>query len=127
VTRVGPTGTSDRCATIYQATTANGNAATLIAALHWDIDKDVTKTAEDRRVVLYPRATAVLERQLDLRQQMLRRGAIRHEHLFFTADSEPIQRLSSLPRRSRRRGRNATTKSLAADLPIEDLARITTT
>ncbi len=57
------------------------------------IEKDVTKTAEDRPVVLCPRAIAVLERQLDLRREMIRLGAIHHEHLFFTADGEPIRRL----------------------------------
>jgi integrase len=58
------------------------------------IDKDVTKTAEDRRVVLCSRAIAVLERQLDLRKRMLRAGAIDHEHVFFTADGEAIRHLS---------------------------------
>jgi integrase len=58
------------------------------------IDKDVTKTAEDRRVVLCTRALAVLRRQLQLRARLARAGAIEHEQLFFTAEGEPIRDLS---------------------------------
>ena len=36
------------------------------------LDKDTTKTAEDRRIELCPRAVAVLERQLRLRRRLLR-------------------------------------------------------
>jgi integrase len=38
------------------------------------IDKDVTKTGEDRRIVLCPRAIAVIERQLRLRDQLAGAG-----------------------------------------------------
>ena len=57
------------------------------------LDKDVTKTSEDRRIVLCPRAIAVLERQLKLREQLVDAGCIHHQHLFFTAAGEPIRLL----------------------------------
>ena len=57
------------------------------------VDKDVTKTGSDRRMVLSPRAAAVLERQLALREQLRRADRIDHEHLFFTATGAPIRRL----------------------------------
>jgi integrase len=40
------------------------------------IDEDVTKTGEDRRIVLCPRAVAVIERQLRLRERLTRAGLI---------------------------------------------------
>jgi hypothetical protein len=54
------------------------------------IDKDVTKTGEDRRIVLCPRAIAVLERQLQLREHAVQAGLIEHQHLFFTHSGAPI-------------------------------------
>jgi len=57
------------------------------------VDKDVTKTGNDRRIALSPRAAAVLERQLVLRGRLWRAGQIDHEHLFFTATGESIRRL----------------------------------
>ena len=57
------------------------------------LDKDVTKTGNDRRIALSPRAVAVLERQLALRERLRRAGRIDHEHLFFTAAGKPICRL----------------------------------
>ena len=55
--------------------------------------KDVTKTGSDRRIVLSPRAVAVLERQLALRERLQRAGRSDHEHLCLTAAGEPIRRL----------------------------------
>jgi integrase len=66
------------------------------------INRDRTKISEDRRVELCPRARAVLERQLALRQQLLRRGRIHHEHLFFHRNGQPIQRLHEVHRRWQR-------------------------
>lgn len=60
------------------------------------LDRDRTKTGEDRRVVLCPRARAVLERQLQLRERLCRDGRIDHEHLFFHADGAPIRRHSEV-------------------------------
>jgi integrase len=47
------------------------------------VDKDCTKTGDDRLVVLCPRALQVLRRQLALRDQMERAGQIRHDYFFF--------------------------------------------
>jgi integrase len=57
------------------------------------IDRDRTKIAEDRRVVLCERARSVLERQLQLRERLKRAGRIHHQHLFFHGNGEPIRRL----------------------------------
>jgi integrase len=57
------------------------------------IDQDVTKTGEDRRIVLCPRAVAILERQLRLRERAVAAGLIHHEALFFTNAGAPIQQL----------------------------------
>lgn len=46
-------------------------------------DKDCTETGDDRRVVLCPRAVAVLNRQFALREDLVRCGRIDHDHLFF--------------------------------------------
>jgi len=63
------------------------------------IDRDRTKIDEDRRLVLCPRARSILERQVTLREGLVRRGRIRHEHLFFHASGQPIQRLCEVHRR----------------------------
>ena len=57
------------------------------------VDKDVTKTRNDRRVELCPRAVAVLERQLALRERLFRAGRLRHEQLFFQDSGAPIRYL----------------------------------
>jgi hypothetical protein len=54
------------------------------------IDKNVTKTGEDRRIVLCPRAIAVIERQLRLREHVVQAGLIEHQDLFFTHSGAPI-------------------------------------
>ncbi len=54
------------------------------------IDKDCTKTGDDRRIVLSPRAIGVLKRHLAFRDALVRVGAIDHDFLFFKADSLPI-------------------------------------
>jgi hypothetical protein len=67
------------------------------------IDKDVTKTGEDRRIELSPRAIAVLERQLRLRERWVQQeGHIQHRYLFFTNTGEPIRALASPYARWRR-------------------------
>lgn len=63
------------------------------------IDRDRTKIDEDRRVVLSPRARSVLERQLALREGLIRQGRIHHDHLFFEPSGQPIQRLHAVHRR----------------------------
>jgi integrase len=57
------------------------------------VDKDVTKTGEDRRITLCPRARAILERQLRLRRRAIRSGLVQHDHLFFTEAGHPIKHL----------------------------------
>jgi hypothetical protein len=48
------------------------------------IDKDCTKTGEDRRIQLCPRAVAILDRQLQVRARLMEERGIQHEpHLFF--------------------------------------------
>ena len=57
------------------------------------IDKDVTKTGEDRRIVLCPRAVVILGQQLLLRESAMRAGLVKHDHLFFTDTGAPIRSL----------------------------------
>jgi hypothetical protein len=55
------------------------------------IDKDCTKTGEDRRIRLCRRAVAILERQLQVRTRLIeQRGAEQEQHLFVTDDGRPI-------------------------------------
>jgi integrase len=56
-------------------------------------DKDATKTGDDRKIALSPRAIAVLKRQLALRARLKRAGHIDHDHLFFKTSGEPIRNL----------------------------------
>ena len=57
------------------------------------LDKDSTKTGEDRLIELCPRALAVLTRQLALRARFELAGKIDHELLFFKQTGEPIRNL----------------------------------
>ena len=66
------------------------------------MDRDRTKTAEDRRVALCPRAVAVLERQLQLRERLMRAGRLKHAHLFFHGNGEAIRDLRTVYPRWRR-------------------------
>jgi integrase len=49
------------------------------------VDKDSTKTGDDRRIRLCPRALAVLHRQLRLRTRLQQAGKIDHPNVFFKA------------------------------------------
>jgi hypothetical protein len=60
------------------------------------VDRDRTKIAEDRRIVVCPRAMAVLEWQLRLRAQLERLGHLNHDHLFFLPNGEPIHTLAAV-------------------------------
>ncbi len=66
------------------------------------IDKDSTKTGEDRRIDLCPRAMRILNRQLALRNALVRDGRIDHDHLFFKESGEPIRNLQYAQSRWRR-------------------------
>ena len=57
------------------------------------IDKDVTKTGEDRRIRLRRRAITVIERQLRLRERLAREGRINYDRLFFMGSGRPISDL----------------------------------
>ena len=65
------------------------------------IDRDQTKTGDDRRITLCPRALAVLKRQLALRARLELAGIIRHDHVFFRETGEPFQNLQIQARRWR--------------------------
>ena len=57
------------------------------------LEKDSTKTGDDRRIVLCPRAIGVLKRQLALRALLVREGRIDHDYLFFKANGKPLRNL----------------------------------
>jgi integrase len=57
------------------------------------IDRCQTKTGEDRRVVLCPRALAVLKQQLALRARLEAADAIGHDHVFFRETGESFRNL----------------------------------
>ena len=57
------------------------------------IDKNCTKTGDDRIVTLCPRAIRVVARQLKLRERLKVAGRIDHDHLFFTAEGRAIRHL----------------------------------
>jgi integrase len=57
------------------------------------VDKDSTKTGNDRRIVLCPRAVGVLNRHLALREELVRAGNIDHDFLFFKASGRPLRNL----------------------------------
>jgi integrase len=72
-----------------------------------------TKTGDDRRVFLCPRAMTVLKRQLQMRAQLQGAGRINHDYVFFQANGAALinlqypqvrwrQTLESLPLRYRR-------------------------
>jgi len=58
------------------------------------IDKDTTKTREDRIIQLSRRALAVLKRQLALYRNLKSRRLIEHNQIFFKDDGTPIRNLS---------------------------------
>jgi integrase len=62
------------------------------------IDRDRTKIAEARHVVLNARARSVLEHQLRLREQLQQAVRLHHQHLFFHENGEPIRRLHQVHR-----------------------------
>jgi integrase len=65
------------------------------------IDKNCTKTGEDRIVTLCPRAIRILARQLKLRERLKTAGLIDHDHLFFTPEGAVIRHLRNVARRWR--------------------------
>jgi integrase len=67
------------------------------------VDRSQTKTGDDRRVSLCPRALAVLKRQLALRARLVAVGAIHHDHVFFHDSGEPFANLIAPAKRWRAR------------------------
>jgi integrase len=57
------------------------------------VDRCKTKTGDDRRVQLCPRALLVLKRQLALRERLIAAGLIHHEHVFVDATGESLRDL----------------------------------
>jgi integrase len=55
------------------------------------VDRPTTKTGVHRIFELCPQAIAVLQRQLVLRDQLIREGRLRHTHLFFDEDGSPLR------------------------------------
>ena len=80
------------CKRINRPNVARGTL-TVTKARVAGIDKDSTKTDEDRRVELCPRALDVLNRHLALRKRLQLARNINHDHLFFKEIGEPIRRL----------------------------------
>ena len=64
-------------------------------------DRDITKTGESRSVELCPRALAVLQRQLKLREALKHAGRLTHECLFFDSRGAPLLDLCTSYRRWR--------------------------
>jgi integrase len=65
------------------------------------VDRDKTKTSEDRRVQLCPRALSVLRRHLSLRAELQAAGQIDHDHVFFRETGAPFRNLQHSQRRWR--------------------------
>jgi len=57
------------------------------------VDRCKTKTGDDRRVRLCPRALLVMRRQLALRERLVAAGLIQHDHVFMYANGEPMRDL----------------------------------
>ena len=57
--------------------------------------RDCTKTGEDRRIFLCPRALEVLKAQLHLRARLELAGQLDHDYVFFHPSGEPIRNLNA--------------------------------
>jgi len=66
------------------------------------IDRNCTKTRQDRLIQLCPRAVRVIHRQLRLREQLAHSARVDHDHLFFEQSGGPIQGLLHPHQRWRR-------------------------
>jgi integrase len=65
------------------------------------VDRCQTKTGEERRITLCPRARAVLKRQLALRARVDAAGLLGHDYVFFRENGEPFRNLEVQARRWR--------------------------
>ena len=84
---------SEQVALVLADFDASKGTLTVNKACVAGIDKDSTKTGEDRRIELCPRALQVLNRQLALRARLELAGKINHDQLFFKQSGEPIRNL----------------------------------
>jgi integrase len=84
---------SEEIALVVTDFDAANNVLSVTKARVRGLDKDVTKTADDRRIALCPRAVSILKRQLQLPESLRRAGRLDHEQLFFDAAGEPIRDL----------------------------------
>jgi integrase len=66
------------------------------------VDRCQTKTGEDRRVALCPRASAVLRGQLALHGRLWAAGLVQHDHVFFRETGEPFWNLQIQGKRWRK-------------------------
>jgi integrase len=57
------------------------------------VDRCKTKTGDDRRLQLCPRALLVLKRQIALRELLVEAGLLHHDHEFVYATGEPMRDL----------------------------------
>jgi integrase len=57
------------------------------------VDRNCTKTRQDRLIHLCPRAIRVIRRQLEVREVLLRHGSLDHDSLFLDENGAPIQNL----------------------------------
>ncbi len=87
--------------TVHDYDVERGTLSISKARVH-GIDSNHTKTRRDRLIRLCPRAVAVLNRQLTLRERFQRAGVINHEFLFFRDNGQPIRDLLESARRWRR-------------------------
>jgi integrase len=66
------------------------------------VERSQTKTGEDRRVALCPRASAILKRQLTLHGRLRAAGLVQHDHVFFRETGEPFWNLQIQGKRWRK-------------------------
>src|ERR1700722_4007654 len=66
------------------------------------VDRCQTKTGEDRRVALCPRAAAVLKRHLALHGRLRAAGLVQDDHVFFRETGEPFWNLQIQGKRWRK-------------------------
>jgi integrase len=84
---------SEQVALVVSDFDPTGGMLTINKACVGGVNKDSTKTSEDRHVALCPRTIQVLRRQIALRESLKRVGKIDHDRLFFKETGEPIRNL----------------------------------
>jgi integrase len=85
---------SEQIALVLSDTHIEDGAVSVNKACVAGVDRDCTKTGEDRRMFLCPRALEVLRSQLQLRARLEGAGQIDHDYVFFHPSGEPIRLLN---------------------------------